>query len=293
MGLFTSSELLDATIRRLLGEGACAYLANPSTQELSINYDPVAKLCRLFVDDGTGAMRPIDTLIPPFAVITVSRILATLDGQSLPPAAPFLSCNLANGFRWHSALNPVADGPQASIRAHPRLLRPLTAWMTRQQANSIENAIRARQTILIAGGTSTGKTTMMNSIINLIPERERLVIIEDTPELQPRPGNVIRRFTTADADLKRHVKESLRARPDRIIIGETRGAEALDLLDAAVTGHSGLSGIHADSCDEALTRIQRLAGCDERLVHEAIDLIVHIRRLPDGKRVVTEIRELV
>jgi pilus assembly protein CpaF len=103
---------------------------------------------------------------------------------------------------------------------------------------------------------------------------------------------VIRRFTTKDADLKRHVKESLRSRPDRIIIGETRGAEALDLLDAAVTGHSGLSGIHADSCDEALMRIQRLAGCDERLVHEAVDLIVHIRRFPDGKRSVTEIREL-
>jgi Flp pilus assembly CpaF family ATPase len=291
-GPFSSNRLLDAKIQALMGEVACRHLVNPSTQELSANYDPVAGLCRLFIDDGTGPMRPLDAQIQPSAIIAVTRMLATLDGQSLPPAAPFLSCNLANGFRWHSVLNPVADGPQVSIRAHPRLRRPLTAWMTKQEANHVVNAILARETILIAGGTSSGKTTMINSIIDLIPEPERLVIIEDTPEIQPRLGNVVRRFTTKDADLKRHVKESLRSRPDRIIIGETRGAEALDLLDAAVTGHCGLSSIHANSCDEALTRIRRLAGCDKRLVREAINLVLHIQRFPDGRRLVTDIRKV-
>jgi len=125
-----------------------------------------------------------------------------------------------------------------------------------------------------------------------MPPSERLLVIEDSAELQIRAGNVVRRFTSHSADLKRHVKEALRDRPDRIIIGETRGPEALDLLDAAVTGHPGLSTIHADSCEEALTRIQRLAGCDPVLVREAIDIVLHIQRFPDGRRAVAEIRNL-
>jgi Flp pilus assembly CpaF family ATPase len=164
--------------------------------------------------------------------------------------------------------------------------------MTLSQEHFIKTAIADRRTILVAGSTFSGKTTMANAIINLIPQAERLVVIEDTAELQIRPGNVVRRFTSKTADLKQHVKESLRDRPDRIIIGETRGPEALDLLDAAVSGHPGLSTIHADSCDEALTRIQRLAGCDPGLVREAIDVVLHLQRFPDGRRAVSEIKQL-
>jgi Flp pilus assembly CpaF family ATPase len=290
--LFCAPAALEATIRRLLGAAVCHYLAGPGTQELSANFAPATGQCRLFIDDGTGPMRPLEACLPPSAIIAVTRILATLDGQSLPPSAPFLSCDLASGFRWHSALPPVADGPQFSIRVHPRLLRPLADFMDAEQARVVAEAIAQRRTILIGGGTFTGKTTLINSLINLIPLAERLLVIEDSAELQLRPGNVVRRFTSTSADLKRHVKESLRDRPDRIIIGETRGPEALDLLDAAVTGHPGLSTIHADNCDEALTRIQRLAGCDEQLVREAIDLMVHLQRFPDGRRAVAEIREL-
>jgi type IV secretion system protein TrbB len=293
MSLFCAQSAPDGVIRRVLGRSVCEYLLDPLTQELSSNFERESGRCPLFIDDGTGPMRALEATVAPSAIVVATRMLATLDGQSLNPAAPFLSCDLASGFRWHSALPPVCDGPQFSIRAHPRMLRPLCPdFMNEQQAQYIVNAISARQTMLIAGSTSSGKTTLINSIINLIPKSERLLIVEDTPEIQARPGNVVRRFTTKDADLKRHVKESLRSRPDRIIIGETRGPEALDLLDAAVTGHSGLSSIHADSCDEALTRIQRLAGCDERLVREAIDVVVHIERRGDGKRAVTEIREL-
>jgi type IV secretion system protein TrbB len=292
VALFTPHAVLDATICHLIDEVACGYLAKHSTQELAANFERGSGRCRLFVDDGIGPMRPLGVSLAPTAIIAVTGMLATLHGQSLDPTAPFLSCDLASGFRWHSALPPVADGPQFSIRVHPRLLRPLSDFMDAGQAERIAEAIAQRRTILIGGGTFTGKTSLVNAIINRIPLDERLVIIEDTEEIQPRAGNVVRRFATKSADLRRHVFESLRDRPDRLIIGEVRGPEALAMLDAATTGHSGLCTIHADSCDQALTRVQRLADCDERLVYEAIDVVVHIERRSDGQRAVTEIRNL-
>jgi Flp pilus assembly CpaF family ATPase len=292
-GMFCAEPTLDATMRRILGPIVVEQLGNPAIQELSANYDPVIQVCRLFVDDGSGPMRPLEATLQPAAIITATRILATLDGQSLQPAAPFLNCILANGFRYHAALPPISDGPSFSIRAHTRMLRPLSDFMTTTQAGYIQSAILNRSTILIAGGTNSGKTTLINALINLIPLTERLLIIEDAGEIQARPGNVVRRFATPGADLKRHVFESLRDRPDRIIVGEVRGAEARDMLEAAATGHSGgLSTIHANSCDEALTRLARLAQCDQQFIREAIDLVVFMKRMPNGRRAVTEINEL-
>jgi Flp pilus assembly CpaF family ATPase len=139
------------------------------------------------------------------------------------------------------------------------MVRRLADFMTEAQAHYIEDAVQHGRTILIAGGTNTGKTTLVNALLNLIPVSERLLIIEDAGEIQARPGNVVRRFATNGADLKRHVFESLRDRPDRIIIGEVRGSEVRDMLEAAATGHAGgLSTIHANSCEEALTRLARL-----------------------------------
>jgi len=291
--MFCADAALDAAVRRILGPIVVAQLDHPALQELSANYDPVAELCRLFADDGSGPMKALQATLSPDAIVAVSRILATLDGQSLQPHAAFLNCVLANGFRYHAVLPPVTDGPSFSIRAHARMLRPLADFMTAAQARYIRNAVLGRLSILIAGGSNTGKTTLVNALINLIPEDQRLLIIEDAGEIQARPGNVVRRFATSGADLRRHVFESLRDRPDRIIIGEVRGAEARDMLEAAATGHSGgLSTIHANSCDEALTRLARLAECDQSFIREAIDLVVFIERQPDGRRTVTEIKEL-
>jgi Flp pilus assembly CpaF family ATPase len=291
--MFCADSALDVVIRRILGEVACQHLADPSTQELSANYDPAAKTCRLFVDDGGGPMRSLDATLAPSAIITVTRMLATLDGQSLQPAASFLNCVLVNGFRYHAAFGQVTDGPSFSIRAHGRLLRPLSDFMTDEQAAVIRQAILDRKTTLIAGSTSSGKTTLVNALLNLIPPSERLLIIEDAGEIQARPGNVVRRFATSGADLRRHVFESLRDRPDRIIVGEVRGPEARDMLEAAATGHTGgLSTIHANSCAEALTRLARLAQCDQQFIREALDVAVFIERMPDGRRQVTEIKKI-
>jgi Flp pilus assembly CpaF family ATPase len=246
----------------------------------------------LYIDDGSGSMRSLEAWLTPSAITTVSRMLASIDGQSLDPAAPFLSVTLAGGFRWHSVLDPSADGPCFSIRAHPRLIRDLSDFMTVAQQELLRAAIAHRQTIVISGSTSSGKTTLANAVINLIPVDERLLVIEDTPELQIRPGNVTRRRTTAPADLARHVREALRDRPSRIIIGEVRGPEAADMLEAASTGHPSLSTIRAENIPEALARLQRLARCDHALVSAAVDLAIQLERKADGSRTVTEIRDL-
>jgi type IV secretion system protein TrbB len=147
-------------------------------------------------------MRPLDAYLTPTAIIAVTRMLATVDGQSLHPNAPFLSVTLGGGYRWHSVLPPSADGPSLSIRAHPRLIRSLSDFMTAPQQAIVEKAIAAQKTILISGATSSGKTTCANAAINLIPKSARLVVIEDTPELQFAEGrDVTRCHTTPSASV--------------------------------------------------------------------------------------------
>jgi Flp pilus assembly CpaF family ATPase len=199
---------------------------------------------------------------------------------------------MANGFRLHAVLPPSSDGPSLSIRTHHRRDWQLSDFMTPDQVERIKSAILEQDTILIAGATSSGKTSCANAVIGLIPPSERLLVIEDAMELIIRPGNVTRRIATAAADLRRHVIESLRDRPDWIIVGEVRGAEARDMLEAAATGHPGLSTSHANGPTEALARLARLADCEQELIREAIDLVLFIERMPNGQRAVTQIEEV-
>lgn len=281
---------VEAAINRLYVE-VTPHLTDPRVQEVSANYDPVTKLCRLYVDDGIGPMRLVGTLSP-HTIATVTLLLCTGAEKSLDARAPFLNCVLPNGCRYHAALDPVADGPSFSIRTHHPRPWKLADFMSQDQIDFITGAVRDRLTILVAGATFSGKTSLLNAIINLIPEHERLLVIEDEPELRIREGNVTRRRATEAADLKRNVFEALRDRPDRIIVGEVRGSEAAAMIEALVTGHGGsLSTIHAKGTEEAITRLMRLAQCDRELIHEAIDLIVFIER-QGGRRVVTEIKRL-
>src|SRR5216683_3016246 len=255
--IFCSDEKIDAEITRLLGATVLELLRDPMVQEVSANYDQLTGACRLFADFGKGPMSAIEATLSPASIITVTRLLATQDGQSMQPSAPFLSCVLLNGFRYHAALSQLCGGPKLSngpgfsIRAHARMIRPLPDFMSAQQAQFMTTAIERQSTILIAGRTNSGKTTLINTLINLIPVAERLLIIEDAGEIQPRAGNVVRRFATAGTDLKRHVFESLRDRPGRIINGEGCGRGARDLLGAPRHGHPGSSDLQANGCDEA------------------------------------------
>jgi Flp pilus assembly CpaF family ATPase len=288
--LFCELQVVDAACRRLLGEQLTRLLNEP-IQELSGNFQNGRM--RWFVDDGAGPMREVAANVSPRAIEAMVRLLATVNGIALDLRAPFLNCVLACGARFSAALSPVADGVQVSFRTHVRILRSLLAFMAEERAAWLKAQIVAGKNILVAGGTNTGKTTLLNSIIAEIPIQERLAVIEDAPELQVREGNVIRRTATDRADLKRHVKEILRMRPDRIIIGEVRGPESWDMIDAMRTGHSGgLSTIHANSAEQALTRLAGLAGCTQDVIREGINLVLFIQRSSGGRRQVAEVKEV-
>jgi pilus assembly protein CpaF len=227
-----------------------------------------------------------------------------------------VDARLADGSRVNVVIPPLAiDGPVLSIRRFgtrrpgPRELVAL-GTLTPPQCELLEAAVAGRLSVLVSGGTGSGKTTMLNALSSFVGPGERVVTIEDAAELrlqQPhvvrlesRPASVEGRGEVTIRDLLRN---ALRMRPDRIVIGEVRGAEALDLLTALNTGHDGaLSTVHANSPADALSRIETLAlMAGVGLPHDAIaeqvqrgiDLVVHLQRRADGARCVTDIAEVV
>jgi pilus assembly protein CpaF len=244
----------------------------------------------------------------------IERILAPL-GRRVDELSPMVDARLADGSRVNVVIPPLAiDGPMLSIRRFgTRRLGPdelvELGTLTAAQRELLEAAVSERRSILISGGTGSGKTTLLNALSSFVAPGERVVTIEDAAELRLQQPHVVRlesrpasvegrgEFTVRDL-----LRNALRMRPDRILIGEVRGAEALDLLTALNTGHDGaLSTVHANSPADALSRLETLvlmAGVG--LPHEAIaaqvrsgiDLVVQIARGADGARRVTEIAEV-
>ncbi len=246
---------------------------------------------------------------------TIERVLAPL-GRRVDELSPMADARLEDGSRVNVVIPPLAvDSPILSIRRFG-IERPgpddLVAWgtLTERMRHLLEDSVSRRLSILISGGTGSGKTTMLNALSHYIGSSERIVTIEDSAELrlqqehvvrlESRPASVEGRGEVTIRDL---LKNTLRMRPDRIVIGEVRGPEALDLLTALNTGHEGaLSTVHANSPREALRRLETLAlmagiGLPHAVISEqlvsGIDLIVHLERCEDGRRVVTEIAEVV
>lgn len=237
---------------------------------------------------------------------TIERILAPL-GRRVDEISPMADARLPDGSRVNVVIPPLAvDGPAVSIRRFPgsrpgpqELIELET--LTEEQSSQLEAAVSERRSILISGGTGSGKTTLLNALAAFIDPAERIVTIEDAAELhlgQPhvvrlesRPPSIEGRGEVTIRDL---LKNALRMRPDRIVIGEVRGPEALDLLTALNTGHDGaLSTVHASSAADALDRIEVLslmAGIGLPLevisaqLRRGVDLVVHIERRPDGGR---------
>ena len=245
----------------------------------------------------------------------IERILAPL-GRRIDELSPMVDARLADGSRVNVVIPPLAiDGPALSIRRFgverpaPGKLVEL-GTLSPAQCELLQAAVAGRSSVLISGGTGSGKTTLLNALSSFIAPDERVVTIEDAAELrlqQPhvvrlesRPASVEGRGEVTVRDLLRN---ALRMRPDRIVIGEVRGAEALDLLTALNTGHDGaLSTVHANSPADALGRLETLAlMAGVGLPHEAIaeqvqrgiDLVVHLERRRDGARRVVEIAEVV
>ena len=245
---------------------------------------------------------------------TIEKIVGRI-GRRIDESSPMVDARLLDGSRVNAVLPPVSlDGPMLTIRkfaADPLTVQDLVEFgtMTAATANLLAACVRGKLNILISGGTGSGKTTTLNVLSSFVPANERIVTIEDAAELQlrqehvvrmeSRPSNIEGRGEITTRDL---VRNSLRMRPDRIIVGEVRDGAAVDMLQAMNTGHDGsLTTLHANSPRDALSRLETMvlmAGVDlpTRAIREqaasALDLIVHQSRLRDGTRRITHITEV-
>ncbi len=244
----------------------------------------------------------------------IERILAPL-GRRVDELSPMVDARLGDGSRVNVVIPPLAvDGPALSIRRFakqrpgPQRLLEL-GTLDAAALERLRLAVSRRASILISGGTGSGKTTMLGALSGFIEPSERIVTIEDAAELRMQQPHVVRLESRpasvegrGEVSIRDLLRNALRMRPDRIVIGEVRGAEALDLLTALNTGHEGaLSTVHANSPSDALRRLETLAlmadvGLPHRAIREqlerGVDLIVHMERGADGSRRVTEIAEL-
>ncbi|MCA0997986.1 CpaF family protein [Alloyangia pacifica] len=244
----------------------------------------------------------------------INKIVASV-GRRVDESSPLVDARLADGSRVNVAIRPVAvDGPQVSIRKFAKRPYSLDRLVDNNalapgMAALLAAAVEGKVSIVVSGGTGSGKTTMLNALSSFIPHDERLVTIEDAAELQLQQPHVVRLETrppTVDGRneiLQRDlVKNALRMRPDRIIIGEVRGGEAFDMLQAMNTGHEGsMSTIHANNPRDAIARMEQMVGMAgmpmsqtsiRSQITSAIDLIVQLERLRDGTRRVTSIAEI-
>lgn len=239
----------------------------------------------------------------------VERVLAPL-GRRVDRRSPCVDARLADGSRIHVVVPPVAiDGPYVTIRRFALRRVALDAFTTPAVTDLVERAVRAAVNVLVSGGTGAGKTTLLNAISSLAPATERFVTIEDSAELALPHPHVVRlegRPASSEGvgavDVRELVRNALRMRPDRIVVGEIRDASAFDLVQALNTGHAGcLSTVHANGPLDALRRVETLAlmaaegvplEALRAQVTAAIDLVVHVERGADGERWIREVAEV-
>lgn len=302
-----SQEIIDD----ILGNGPLEpFLRDPQVTEIMVNRHDSIYVER----DGKLHQTDLRFLNEDHLRRTIDRIVSRV-GRRVDEASPMVDARLPDGSRVNAVLPPIAlDGCSLTIRKFAK--DPFSAkdlvtlgTLTRAAADVLEACVRGRLNILISGGTGSGKTTTLNVMSSFIPDDERIITIEDAAELQlsqphvlrmeSRPSNVEGQGEVTIRDL---VKNSLRMRPDRIIVGEVRDSAALDMLQAMNTGHDGsLSTVHANSPRDALSRIETMvlmAGMDlpVRVIREqvvsAIQLVVHEARMRDGSRRITQISEI-
>ena len=244
----------------------------------------------------------------------IERIVSSV-GRRIDESSPMVDARLQDGSRVNAIIPPLSiDGPVLSIRrfgAEPLRMASLieNCALTKEIAEMLEMCVRARLNVIISGGTGAGKTTLLNALSAYIPENERIVTIEDSAELQlqqphvvrleTRPPNIEGRGEVTQRDL---VRNALRMRPDRIVIGEVRGGEAIDMLQAMNTGHDGsLTTIHANTPRDALSRLETMIQMTgmrlgERAMRQqvaaAVELVLQVARLSDGSRRITSISEI-
>lgn len=305
--LLSGAALDDVVARataRVGGLGPLApLLADPDVSEVMVNGGGA-----VWVERAGALHRTALVLDEPAVLHLVERILAPL-GLHVDPASPLVDARLADGSRVHAVVRPLAvDGPCLTIRRFGVAAVGLEAFTSPPVAALLDWAVRARANVIVSGGTSSGKTTLLNALGSSIGPRERVITIEDTAELA-LPGEHVVRLEARPANtdgagacpIRRLVRNALRMRPDRLVVGEVRGEEALDMLLAMNTGHEGsLSTCHANAPDDALRRLETmvLLGDGDLPLHAvrehlaaSVDLLVQVARRVDGRRRVVAVHE--
>ena len=306
------TELIDEILDELMGLGPLEpFFKDPTVSDVLVNtykdiyverYGLLEKTRSRFVDD--GHLRNI-----------IDRIISRV-GRRIDESSPMVDARLPDGSRVNAIIPPLAiDGPMLSIRrfsVDPLKMQDLINFktLTPEIARLLTGCVKAKLNIMISGGTGAGKTTLLNILSASIPGNERIVTIEDSAELQLQQPHVVRLETrpasiegSGQVTQRDLVRNSLRMRPDRIIIGEVRGAEAFDMLQAMNTGHEGsLTTIHANAPRDSLTRLESMilmtgVNLPEKamrfMVSSSLDLIVQASRMTDGSRKITSISEVV
>lgn len=287
---------MDRLIRRLV--------ADPDVTDLLVNGDG-----SIWVDRGGSLVRAEDQLADATTVRRLAVRLAASAGRRLDDSMPFADGQLPGGIRFHGVLAPVAtDGAHISLRIPRRTFLGLSAMeaagaVSSDHAAELRLLVAERRSVLVSGGTGTGKTTLLGALLAEVDASDRLVIVEDVSELNVPHPHVVRLQArhrnvegAGEVTLTELVRQALRMRPDRLVVGEVRGAEVIDLLRAFNTGHEGgWATLHANSAHDVMTRIEALgslAGLPGEAVRSqaraAIDAVVHLERV-DGRRRVREI----
>lgn len=294
------AKRLREKLERELGETIVAALAAPNVVEIMLNADG-----GLWLDVLGEGMRDTGVRMSALQAENLLRTIAAALDLIVNAEQPILEGVLPfDGSRFAGVLPPIASRPVFAIRKRAGLIFTLddyvrTGMCDERSADVIRRAVAQRENILIVGSTGSGKTTLANAVLAEISTRhgeQRVVIIEDTPELQCSAPNHVALKTNETADMTRLLRTTMRLRPDRIVVGEVRGPEALTLLKAWNTGHpGGLATIHANSAAAGLVRLEQLVQeanvpPQPQLIAEAVDLIVSIVRTPAGRRIQEVIR---
>ena len=308
-GLAGHGDVLDMARRaqsEIVGAGPLQpLLRTPETTDVLVNGPN-----EVWVDRGSGLERVTVRFPDESSVRRLAQRLAASAGRRLDDAIPWVDAALPDGTRLHAVLPPVAVGGTCmslrTFRTKGFTLEELerAGTLPRGAAGLVRALVRARAAFLVTGGTGSGKTTLLGAMLSEVSSTERLVLVEDAAELQVRHEHVVRLAArppnvegAGEVSLRDLVRQALRMRPDRLIVGEVRGAEVVELLTALNTGHAGSGGtVHANSAAELPARLEALGALgrlDRHAVHSQIDaalqVALHLRRLQDGGRLLSDI----